>query len=1644
ELLTEARPWETDGNPRRAGVSAFGISGTNAHLILAEPAAPPAVIERPDVEGPLPWLVSARSPQALAAQTVRLHDVVAAEPELDAAAVAWSLATGRAALEHRAVVLAGGRDGFLAGLGASGGLDVVVSDAVVVSGVVSEGGLAVLFTGQGAQRVGMGLRLVDRFPVFAEVFDGVCARFDQLLDVPLRQAIDSEAVHRTVYTQAGLFAVEVALFRLVESWGVVPDFLLGHSIGEVAAAHVAGVLSLDDAVTLVAARGRLMQALPAGGAMLAVQASEAEVREIIAGTGVDVAAVNGPASVVVSGPAEVVEELASRFAKATRLAVSHAFHSALMEPMLAEFAAAIGHIEFGMPRIPIVSNLTGEPVQEFTVDYWVRHVREAVRFHDGMTWLAEHGVTRCLEVGPAGVLSATAAPELTYVPALRRDRDDTDSLLHAVATLWTAGVPVDWAAILPAAPRVDLPTYAFQRDHYWLTPLELPTTTADPVESAFWQAVEDDNLADLLHTDVPASLSAALADWRRDRVAATEVASWRYDVTWRPITDAAEPATGTWLVLAPMAGTAEAFLGGLGLDLVELVVTGDDLARQPLATALAAVAHDVDDLAGVVSLLPAGSPADAHYGFLTTVQALADSGVPARLWWITRGAVSIGRSDPLTDVAGSMLWGAGRVAALELPELWGGLVDVPADTDERTRRRVVHLLGGAEDQVAVRASGVFVRRLRPAATPSRPPAPRTWDGAILVTGGTGALGGQVARWLVGRGVRRLVLTSRRGADAPGAAELVADLAPAQVSVVACDVSDRAQVADLLAGIPDLCGVVHAAGVSGVGLLTETDADDFAEIVRGKVAGAVHLDALTEGLDLFVVFSSISGVWGSGGQAAYSAGNAFLDGLVQARRAAGRAGTAVAWGPWAEAGMLVAEAGAEDYLRRRGLRPMPPALAIQALAEAVDADAGCVTVADVDWPQFTALFTAGRPSPFLADVAPAQESTAPPGRPDSPFAVLTAAERRTALVGAVRAAVAGVLGYDTVERIDPGKAFKDLGIDSLTAVELRDRLQTLTGLTLPAGLVFDYPSAMLLARHLDGLLGGAAATTIAAPTTVADDEPIAIIAMSCRFPGGVRSPEELWRFVLHGGDAVADFPTDRGWTTDTSGLYAPLGAFVHDAGDFDADLFGIAPREALAMDPQQRLFLQASWEAFERAGLDPLGLAGSRTGVFAGTNGQDYAALLLHSTVDSYVSTGNAAAVLSGRTSYTFGLEGPAVTVDTACSSSLVALHLAMQALRNGECDLALAGGVTVMATPGAFAEFGRQDGLAADGRCKPFAQAADGTGWGEGVGVLLVERLADAHRHGHQVLAVVRGSAVNQDGASNGLTAPNGPAQQRVIQQALASARLDPADVDAVEAHGTGTRLGDPIEAQALLATYGQHRDRPLWLGSVKSNIGHTQAAAGVAGIVKMVMALRAGVLPPTLHVDEPTNHVDWSGGAVELLTEARDWQPGAHPRRVGVSSFGVSGTNAHVIIEEAPDRELAERPAGQARGVDGPVPWLVSARSAEALAGQLDRLRDTVGELDPAAVAWSLATGRAALEHRAVLLAGARADLLTGLHTSTGQDVADRQASAGLEAGGLDAAGSDAAGAWAAAVSGVVVEGGLAFLFTGQGAQRAGMGLPL
>ncbi|WP_425264331.1 type I polyketide synthase [Streptomyces bungoensis] len=1712
-LLTEPVDWQRRDRPRRAGVSSFGISGTNAHAVIEEapapePADPAAEPDTPEaaqrVLPVVPWPVSARSEEALRAQAARLLDRLREDTEpprpLD---VGHALATTRAALEHRAVVLATDHDGAVRELAA---LAAGEPGTVVVRGRTLRGATAFLFAGQGSQRTGMGEELYRTHPVFAAAFDAV----DAELPFSLREIVfgtDAEALNRTEYAQPALFALEVALFRQFEAWGLTPKFLLGHSVGELAAAHVAGVWSLADACRLVAARGRLMQALPEGGAMTALQATEEEVLPLLTGR-VGIAAVNGPRAVVVSGAAEAVAEIAAHFRaqgrEATPLRVSHAFHSPLVEPALDEFRSVAESVTYHPPRLTVVSDVTGRtarPADLCSPGYWVRHVREPVRFADGIRLLEQRRVTRFVELGPDGTLTALArecleSEGVTVVPALRKDRPEPVALLAAAADAFAHGAPVDWPAVFAGtgAGTVELPTYAFRRERYWLeptAPAPLPADGTGGQDTGFWTAVEHEDIAALAGTlevdeGLVRPLVPALSSWWRGRREQGRVDRLRYRIAWQPLDAAAgPPLTGRWLLVVP-AGPAGQALTRTVLD--ALAARGAEPVSFAYAPgeerdALAARLADAGTLTGVLALPgdapePAeGDPADPAGRILPAVrliQALGDARVTAPLWLATRTAVATARSDAAPDPAQAALWGLGRVAALELSDRFGGLVDLPHTVDRRAAARLASVLAsGTEDQVAVRASGVLARRLRHADDPAAPQAGAGWQprGTVLITGGTGALGARVAHWAAEQGAEHLVLTGRRGPDAPGAAELAARLTDlgARVTVEACDVADRTAVERLLAR-HTVDAVVHAAGVTDTAPLPGLDADRFRTVLAAKAHGAAHLDAVLRAqgdrpLDAFVLFSSIAGVWGSGGQSAYAAANAYLDALAEQRRARGATATSVAWGPWGGGGMA-AEDGAEQYLRRRGLAPLDPGTALAALRRVLEQGVTGQVVADVDWARFTPGFTSTRPSPLLSGVPEAEDAQradpATPGHDDAATALRerladrAAAERARALLELVRTHAAAVLGHADAALLETRRAFRDSGFDSLTAVELRNRLTAETGLTLPATLVFDHPTPVDLAAFLHAeLFGDPDGTTpvsgLAAPSAGRDapagrpdDDPVVIVGMGCRLPGGVTGPVDLWNLVAGAGDAVTGFPTDRGWDLDA--LYHPEpgrpgtsycrhGGFLTGAGDFDADFFGISPREALAMDPQQRLLLETSWEALERAAIAPGTLRGSRTGVFMGSNGQDYPALLLSTpdAGDGFLGTGNAAAVVSGRIAYALGLEGPTLTVDTACSSSLVALHLAVGALRAGECDLALAGGVTVMSTPGAFLEFSRQRGLAPDGRCKAFSDDADGTGWAEGVGVLVVERLSDARRNGHPVLAVVAGSAVNQDGASNGLTAPNGPAQQRVIRAALADAGLAPADVDAVEAHGTGTTLGDPIEAQALLATYGQDRERPLYLGSLKSNIGHTQAAAGVAGVIKTVEAMRHGMLPATLHAEVPSTHVDWSAGAVELLTEHRQWPRPGRPRRAAVSAFGVSGTNAHVILEEPPAADRSETdgrpqdaepttPPPAAGG--GPLPWVISGASAGALRDQAARLlAHAEARPEPTAtdLGLSLATTRTAHEHRAVVLGTTREELLPALASL--------------------AAGAPAPGVVTGRVD---PDGRTAFLFAGQGAQRIRMGAEL
>ncbi|MGV9362791.1 type I polyketide synthase [Amycolatopsis sp. NPDC003731] len=1581
-LLDSPRPWERS-QPRRAAVSSFGISGTNAHVILEQGDAGLAPTPEPAV---VPWVLSAKTAEALEAQAVALRDVGGSIAD-----VAFSLAASRTGFPHRAVVT-GDRTTLLSGLSA---LAEGLPAANVVTGTAVPGRTALVFPGQGAQWAGMALELAESSPAFAARLDECAVALSSFADWSLRDVLaDAEALARVDVVQPALWAVMVSLAELWRSFGVVPEAVVGHSQGEIAAAVVSGALSLEDGARVVALRSKAILALAGGGGMVSVAAPREAVEARLT-DGLSIAAVNGPAALVVSGEPGALDALIAACeadgVRAKRIPVDYASHSAQVEQLRAELLDVLAPIRPRTGGIPFFSTVTGGWLDgaELDAGYWYTNLRETVRLDVAVRTLAAEGFATFVEASPHPVLT-TAIGETDGVEALgslRRDDGGYERFLRSLGEAHVRGVAVDWTPAFPGAHRVELPTYAFQRRRYWL---DAGTAAADPVDAAFWAAVDGLDLdavagtLDIAPGSTLAEVLPALTRWRDRARTASEVDSWRYRIEWKPVaTPSAPELSGRWLVVVP-DGADAGVPAALAAHGAEPVVTSDFTSAEGYA--------------GVVSLLALDETGGATAN-LALAQAMAGTGTP--LWLLTRGGVTGDGISP----AQAMTWGLGRVIGLELPGIWGGLLDLPAEPDAATAALLAAALSGvdAEDQLAIRPSGLLARRLVRA--PVTPPAQR-WKprGTVLITGGTGALGGHVARRLAADGAEHLVLTSRRGPDAPGAADLEAELSAlgTRVTIAACDVADRDALAALLAGLDEpVRAVFHAAGLPQATPVIDTTAAEFAAVTEGKVAGARHLDELLgDDLDAFVLFSSNAGVWGSGGQGAYGAGNAYLDALAEQRRARGAAATSVAWGFWGGGGMA-GDVELEDQLRRRGLREMAPEAAVEALCQALDAEEVFLAVADVDWARFAPGFTLSRRRPLIEDIPevqalPAEEPEATRPALAHRIAGLGEPEARRLLLDLVRGQATSVLGHDSPAAVPAGRAFRELGFDSLTAVEVRNRINAATGLTLPATLVFDHPNPAALAGELHRLLLGRTETT-AVTSVAAVDEPIAIVAMGCRFPGGVRSPEDLWRLVADGVDALTEFPLDRGWDLASFGDadLAGVGGFVAGAADFDAGFFGISPREALAMDPQQRVLLETSWEVFERAGLDPAGLRGSRTGVFVGASTSGYGADL-ESGSEGYLLTGEAPSVMSGRLSYTFGLEGPAVTVDTACSSALVAMHLAAQSLRQGECTLALAGGVAIMAKPMAFLEFARQRGLAADGRVKAFADAADGTGWGEGVGLILLERLSDAQRNGHPVLAVVRGSAVNQDGASNGLSAPNGPSQQRVIRAALANAGLSTSDVDAVEAHGTGTRLGDPIEAQALLATYGQDRATPLWLGSVKSNLGHTQAAAGMAGVIKTVLALRHGLLPRTLHVDAPSSQVDWTAGAVSLLTEARDWPPVDRPRRAGVSAFGVSGTNVHAILEQAP----AVAPEPSPAPTRALLPWALSARDPEALAALTAQVRSL--DANPVDIGYSLATTRGRLDHRAVLLGD---DVITGK--------ADPDAL-------------------------------LAVLFTGQGAQRAGMGREL
>ncbi len=1654
---------------------------------------------------------------------------MAAHPEATLADVCFTAGAGRSHLEHRAALVVSSRESAVELLGALA--DDRPAPGLVRGEAHDTPKTAWLFTGQGSQYPGMARELYATEPVFAETLDRSAAAVADILEKPLLEVMfdldnpdapdAGDMLRRTSYAQPALFAVEMGLARLWQSWGFEPAVVLGHSVGQYAAACVAGVFTLEDGALLMAERGRLFASLPAGGQMTAVFAPAERVERLTDEfPSLSVAAYNGT-NTVLSGPAEDLEKAAAGLAadgvRCDRLDTSHAFHSTLLDPILDEFESFATQFNFRTPQRILIDNRTGKALSRSTPldgPYWRRHARQPVQFATSVSTLAEMNCAVLLEIGPRPVLTAAALGTWTdqattprVIASLRQNTADHRQISEAIADAYVLGYTPDFGALRQAhARKVDLPSYPFEHRQYWFRDNrdDAERHTDQQVQTgADTQAIrllEDgriEELATLLNgassDEQTLNVLTRLAAQHNQERTAHAITDDRYEIRWEKARtrqlDTGVAEESGWILVGDESDLIRPLVEALTARghhqhrVVGLPVSDAD--EEELADVLRAAAEN-DPTLRIVNVAALGADQESATapstmrsllrmqhrilgGTQRLFRAAMTAGLRRPIWLVTRGAQRVIDTDIVAPDQ-SCLWGFGRAAALEVPQVWGGLADLPAGSETGPEGwswlidRIVTARdsAGSEDQVALRDHAIYVPRLvRRTGDPASDPLGIRSEATYLVTGGLGSIGLEIAGYLAAHGARHLVLTSRRTPSAATQQRIDALGAEhdCQVRVATADVADAHEVARLLATVdselPPLAGIVHAAGEIGTTPLRSLDDSEVDRVFAGKVWGAWHLSeaAADLELDFFVSTSSIASVWGGFGQTAYSAANAFLDGLAWRLRAQGITGTSVNFGPWS-AGM--ADADSRARLEQRGVRTLTPSDALAGFADALAASSAHgptevpvqAIVARIEWSRFLPLYQQAGRRAFLAELErelPTQQAGPEPSTTASGRTPLVerlgrapVQQRRKLLTDYLRDAVAEVTRLDPSEiRTDAG--FFDLGMDSLMAVELRRRIEQGVGEQIPVTLVMDHPRLSDAADYLLGEvleLSGQVSARTAPQLSTPTDEPIAIVAVSCRFPGAA-DPEAFWDVLAGGVDAIREVPEDRYdideyYDPDPEApgkIYSRFGGFLDGIDGFDPEFFGISPREAVWIDPQQRLMLETVWEGLERAGYAPASLRGSRTGIFVGVAANEYAQLLSAETVDKIQPqfiTGNALNAISGRVAFALGLEGPAVAIDTACSSALVAVHQACQALHSGDCDLALAGGVNVLLSPITVIAASRARMLSPVGRCKTFDASADGYVRSEGCGILVLKRLGDAQRDGDRICAVIPGSAVNQDGASSGLTVPNGGAQQRLIGTALARAGLAGGDVDYLEAHGTGTPLGDPIEVQAAGAAFGVARDgdRPLLMGSVKTNIGHLESASGAAGLIKVVLSLQHGVLPQSLHFDTPSPHIPWDSLPVRVVDKSTPWQSNGRPRRAGVSSFGFTGTNAHVLIEEAPPQAAADNEPESGAGDPAVHVLPLSARSPEALVALARRYESWFAanpDIGVADVCRTAGTGRSHFAFRAALVVDSVQGAREGL-----ADLADNRLRTGVLRGEQP---DRPMTAW---------------LFTGQGSQYSGMGREL
>ena len=1739
---TQNEPWRRGPKKRIAGISSFGFSGTNAHLIVEEPPLA-GQLDQPDVAPLSPCVLplSAKSDRALDELARRYRDHVHDHPDLSPAALCHRASTGRSHFSHRLAIIADSREQLAREL--DGQCNVARADNGDSTGKLGAAGLsgprgrtgayrgtapdsqppqiAFLFTGQGSQYPAMGSELYRHEPVFRDTLDRCDDVLRDHLEPSLLQVLfssdpASSPIHDTRYTQPALFAVEYALARLWMTWGIQPAALLGHSVGEYVAACLAGVFSLDDGLRLVAARGALMSSLPGrggeAGAMLSVAMGEDRAASLLASFDqLAIAAVNSPDQVVLSGPRDQIDaaaaELSEQGVRVKSLQTSAAFHSPLMRPILDEFESVAATVAYSPPRIRLICNISGTSVgsEIATADYWRRHITASVRFADSVRELLSLGLWHFLEIGPKPTLLPLVAANSTDIkshrfPSLRPGQPDRASLYRSLGALYSAGADIDWTGVTRGEfAQVSLPNYPFQR-----STLRLPH----------------------MH-DAKSSNPDRSPESRR------QPGYYRLDWTAICPPTPAEDTPRNWLVVTPRGRIGRRHqlaetLSRRGHS-CDMAWIESDASQPRNSENIARLVRDTPGPAIILFVPSQGAMASGHVSddpstasalheasvqscmsLLHILRATGASSIPAAVYLVTEGAVVIdGPTVPngsygLSELSRAPVLGLARSALLEFPHHFSGTIDLPPDPDESALQALIEYVTArsisarhGDDFVALRDDQWWGLRLAAYQPPDLASTCLSAEATYLITGGLGVLGLRTAGRLIARGARHLVLTSHRSELSTRAKTALEEMdrQGATVRVVPADVTSPADMARLTQTIADQCpplrGVVHAAGVSGLQNAAELTESQLAAVLRPKVAGSwlLHCHSLNWQLDFFICYSSVASMWGSKGQTHYAAANHFLDMLAHYRRQRGLPAVTINWGPWTGGGMTGPEA--EQLLSRLGIPSLSPESALNALdpllqpeqcgSDAALTTSAAVAIATIDWPVFRQSYELHGPRSILADfalprteldeTASGQAASAPVLRqlqkgPEN--------ERQEQLTTYLQNVVAAILGRDSLPSVDRG--LMDMGMDSLMALELRDRLQRDLGCTVPATTAFDYPTIAALSRHLGhdvidlatvqdnapnqentpamqslsrsapnvvpiGLFGaGQRRDRVPEPATesalkAGQPEPIAIIGMSCRFPGGVDSPVAFWSLLESGVDAITEVPPAR-WNIDEyydpnpdapGKMYCRHGGFVDGIDLFEPKFFHISPREAASMDPQQRLLLEVTWEALEHAGKSNQ-VRGSSTGVFVGMTTSDYAHQFTRACgadgIDGYFFTGNPLNGAAGRLSYVLGFHGPSMTVDTACSSSLVATHLAVQSLRNRECDMALTGGVNLILSPDTSIAVSRTRALAPDGRCKTFDAAANGFVRGEGCGVVVLKRHGDAVRDGDAILAIIRASAVNQDGASSGFTVPNGAAQRDLFRRAFDSIDLRPADVDYIEAHGTGTELGDPIEVSSIADIFADNRpsSRSLLIGSVKTNIGHLEAAAGIAGLIKVVLALQHREIPPHLHFNKPSPHIPWHSYPIAVPVRPTAWTATNKPRVACVDGFGASGTNAHIVVQEAPERH------SDTTAWSGPQVLALSAKSSQALTEMMERFSDhllTHPDLDWHAVCHAVNTGRAQFPHRQAVIA------------TSGREAGQKLAA--LSRRPVSPAGSSPADEATSRSAGHAAK--IAFLFTGQGSQYPMMG---